>query len=57
MPRAGMVIVALHAGAFAGQDRDADAVAGAGIAAEKACAGGERDRACGESWRRRLRNW
>jgi hypothetical protein len=43
MSRAGVIVVALHAGAFAGQHRDADGVAGRGVAAEEAFAGGERD--------------
>src|SRR6185436_10892187 len=41
--RAGEIVVALHAGAFAGQNRDADAPAAGGIAAAEAVAGGERD--------------
>ena len=43
MPRGGMVVIALHAGAFARQHGDADGMAGAGITAKKAGRGGQRD--------------
>ena len=48
MPRAGTVVIGLHVGAFAGQHGDADAMTGAGIAAEEAGAGRERNRTAAE---------
>ncbi len=49
MTRAGAFVAAFHAGAFAGQHRDAETVARSGIAAQKSFAGGECDRAAAEA--------
>ena len=57
MAGAGMVVIALHAGAFARQNGDADGMAGAGIAAEKAGARWPARWRGANRRRRRLRNW
>ncbi len=54
MAGAGVIIVAFHAGAFAGQHRDADTVAGAGIAAVEARCWWPARRRCARRRRRRL---
>ena len=48
MPGAGVIIIALHARAFARQHGNADAMAGAGVAAIKPVAGGQRHSGAGE---------